>query len=262
MIAKKLYAGFSVLALSALLMTGCGDSALANKVHSVADLQGKKIGVQTDTTGDAYAGDIENATVERYQKAEDGIKALQQGVVDAVIVDMETAKLFVEQYQDVEILGENFLDEEYAIAMPLGSMTLKEEIDSALKALRVNGTMQKIKSNYEGDERGQHPYEINDQVDRSKGKLVMATNAEFPPFEYTEEGNIVGFDVDMANAVCDYLGYELQIVDMAFDSVIPAVMGGQADIAVAALSVTEERQQQVLFSDAYETTHQVIVVRK
>lgn len=262
MLTKKFAAGLSALTLSLLMLTACGKNDLENTVHSVADLTGKTIGVQLGTTGDTLAGDIEDATVEKYNKAADGVQALKQGKIDAVIVDLETAKAFVDKNDDIEILDEDFADEEYAIAIKLENTALQTEINGALKALTDDGTLQSIKSNYEGDEKGEHPYEIKADADRSKGTLVMATNAEFPPYEERKGDEIVGFDVDMMNAVCDYLGYELQIEDMAFNSVIPAVQSGKADVGVAGMTVTPDREKNVLFSDNYAVTHQVIIVRK
>ena len=96
----------------------------------------------------------------------------------------------------------------------------------------------------------------------SKDKIKFGTNAEFPPYEERQRGDIVGFDVDMMNAVCDYLNYELLIEDMAFDSVIPAVQSGKADVGVAGLSVTPDREKNVLFTNNYAVTHQVVIVRK
>lgn len=90
----------------------------------------------------------------------------------------------------------------------------------------------------------------------------MATNAEFPPYEYKEGSDIVGFDVDMMTAVCQKMGYELEIENMLFNSIIPAVKSGKADVGVAGMTVTEDRQQNVLFSDSYTTTHLVVMVRK
>ena len=79
----------------------------------------------------------------------------------------------------------------------------------------------------------------------------MATNAEFAPYEFKEEGKIVGFDVDMMTAVCDILGKELVIDDMAFDSIIAAVDSGKADVGVAGMTVTEDRLKNVNFTDSY-----------
>ena len=80
--------------------------------------------------------------------------------------------------------------------------------------------------------------------------------------ELKEEGEIVGFDVDMMRAVCDILGKELVIDDMAFDSVITAVVTGKADVGVAGMTVTEDRLKNVNFSDSYTKANQVVIVRK
>ncbi len=258
----KKYAAFSALALSFLLLTGCGSGIPANKVHKIADLKGKNIGVQSGTTGDTLAGDVEEATVTPYDKAADAIDALVKGEIDAVIVDSETADNFISKNANITTLKEFFAEEQYAIAMKLDNTTLQSEINSALSALDNNGTLRRIKDNYEGDGKGQHPYQIKTDVDRSKGTLIMATNAEFPPYESHQGEMIVGYDIDMMNAVCDYIGYSLQIEDMAFEDVLPAVAEGKADVGVAGLSVTEERQKQVLFSDVYAKTNQVVIVRK
>lgn len=93
-----------------------------------------------------------------------------------------------------------------------------------------------------------------------KTTLVMATNAEFPPYEYYEGEDIVGIDAEFAAAIAEKLGMELKIEDMAFDSIIPAVQSGKADFGAAGMTVTEERKTQVDFSDTYYTGRQVIIV--
>ena len=96
------------------------------------------------------------------------------------------------------------------------------------------------------------------------GKLVMATNAEFPPYEFHDtvdgEDVIMGVDADVARAICDYLGLELVIEDMSFDSVLTAVQSGKADVAFAGITVTEERKQMVDFTDTYCEARQVVIV--
>ena len=92
------------------------------------------------------------------------------------------------------------------------------------------------------------------------GKLVMATNAAFPPYEYMEGGKIVGIDAEIAAAIAKKLGLELQIDDMEFDSITEAVKGGKADIGLAGMTVTEERKEEVDFTVSYATGVQVIIV--
>ena len=92
--------------------------------------------------------------------------------------------------------------------------------------------------------------------------LVMCTNASFPPYEYVEGDKLVGIDADIAAAICEKLGYDLQIDDMEFDSLIAAVQSGKADFAMAGMTVTEERQQMINFSDSYATGIQSVIVKE
>ena len=95
----------------------------------------------------------------------------------------------------------------------------------------------------------------------SSKKLVMATNAAFPPYEYVEGNEIIGIDAEIAKLIADDIGRELIIEDMAFDSVIAAVQTGKADIAMAGLTITEDRKQNINFSDPYTEAAQVIIVK-
>lgn len=99
-----------------------------------------------------------------------------------------------------------------------------------------------------------------DSKEEDKKTLVMATNAEFPPYEYYEGDKIVGIDAEFAAAIAEKLGMELKIEDMAFNSVISAVQSGKADIGVAGLTVDETRKKSVDFTDTYYTGRQVIIV--
>lgn len=90
--------------------------------------------------------------------------------------------------------------------------------------------------------------------------LVMATNAEFPPYEYYEGGEIVGIDAEIAQAIADKLGMELTIEDMEFDSIIAAVQSGKADFGMAGMTVTDERKESVSFTTSYATGVQVVIV--
>ena len=93
------------------------------------------------------------------------------------------------------------------------------------------------------------------------GELHMATNAAFPPYEMTDDaGGYEGIDVEIATAIADKLGLTLVVDDMDFASVIAAVQSGKADMAMAGLTVNEERKQNVDFTDSYSTGVQVIIV--
>lgn len=251
-------------ACMAMSLAACGKSA-PNTVFSVDDLPGKNIGVQLGTTGDIYASDYEEegSTIERYNKGNDAVQALKQGKIDCVIIDSQPALKFVEKNDDLMILDEEFAIEEYAMAISKENSELKDSINVALAELKSEGTLDAIISNYIGDDtKGKTPYVSPEDVDRSNGKLVMATNAAFEPYEFYEGEKIVGIDADMAQAICDKLGYELVIEDMEFDSIINAVQSGKADVGVAGMTVTEDRLKSIDFTDTYTTATQVIIVRK
>ena len=92
--------------------------------------------------------------------------------------------------------------------------------------------------------------------------LIMATNAEFPPYEYFENDAIVGIDAEIAALIADKLGMELEIVDVAFDSIIPGVQSGKYDMGMAGLTVNEERLEKVNFSTSYATGIQAVIVKE
>jgi len=261
---KKITAPLLAVATSASLVA-CGGKVPENKVFSVDDLAGKKIGVQLGTTGDIYATDYEEegSTIERFNKGNDAVQSLKQGKVDCVIIDQQPALAFVEKNSDLKILDEDFAVEDYAICIAKENSALKDQINAAIATLKENGTLQQIIDNYIGDDtKGTCPYVSPENVDRSNGTLIMATNAAFEPYEYFEDNAIVGIDAEMAQAICDILGMELQIDDMEFDSIINAVQSGKADIGVAGMTITEDRLQNIDFTDPYTTATQVIIVRK
>lgn len=90
--------------------------------------------------------------------------------------------------------------------------------------------------------------------------LKMGTNAAFPPYEYYEDEQIVGIDAEVAAAIAEKLGYDFEIVDMDFDALIPSVVSGKIDMVLAGMTVTEERQQNVDFTNSYATGVQVVIV--
>lgn len=101
---------------------------------------------------------------------------------------------------------------------------------------------------------------------KEKGKLVMATSADYPPYEWhlMKDGKdeIVGFDVEIAKAIAQEMGVELEVKDLDFDGIIPSIASGQADIGIAGMSTTPEREEAANFSIPYFENEQVVLVRK
>ena len=97
---------------------------------------------------------------------------------------------------------------------------------------------------------------------KNEHELVLATEAGFAPYEYYEDGKVVGVDIDIAKEIAKELGKELVIKDVSFDFVINEVKSGKADFAAAGISITPEREKEVDFTIEYTTSNQVVVVKK
>ena len=270
--AVKLMALILLLATVFTVMLNISAPSLVNaagentgKVSSSADLPGKRIGVQLGTTGDTIATEYEKkndgTTVQRFNKAADAVQALKQGKVDCMILDKLPSQYFLNQNSDIKMLDEELQKESYAMCVKKGNKELLDKLNAAIDKLDKDGTLESIEKNFTGseDELGKTPYKAKD-VERN-GKLVVATNAEFAPYEYRENGEITGIDMQIVQAIADELGMELKIEDMHFDSIIAAVQSGKADLGAAGMSVTEDRKKNVDFTKEYTETSQVIIVK-
>ena len=259
---KKVVAA-ALAAMCVVSMAACGSEKKEVSVSTQDDLKTLTIGVQQGTTGDLTCSDIVNqeSQIKRYPKGAAAVQALKTGKLDCVVIDTQPAEKFVEKNDDLKIVSDLFEDEQYAICVKKGNTELLESMNQALAELKSEGTLDKIINNYIG-EVGSCQYESPENVDHSKGELVMATNAEFEPYEYHDGDSIVGIDVDIATAICDKMGYSLKVEDMEFDSILPSIEAGKADFGAAGMTVTEERKQNVDFTDTYANASQVVIVRK
>ena len=96
----------------------------------------------------------------------------------------------------------------------------------------------------------------------AKEKIYVGTNAEFPPFEYLEKGEITGFDIELMNEMGKVLDAEVKVQDMAFDGLLPALQMKKVDVVIAGMTATEERKKTVAFTQPYYTASQVIIVKE
>ncbi len=264
----------STAASSSAASSTAADSAAASEAGStqsivaLEDLKGKTVGVQLGTTGDIYmsdeiGGSLDIAAVEQYNKAADAVQALLSNKIDAVCIDDQVAKKFIEANPDtLTILDTAYAVEDYAICVSKDRTDLTSSLNEAIAELKADGTLDAILDKYINKTEGAAGYVTPEGTEYPNGTLVMATNAAFEPYEYIENGEVIGIDAEFGKAICDKLGYELQIEDMEFDSIIPAVQSGKADFGMAGMTVTEERLQNIDFTDSYCTGVQSIIVLK
>lgn len=148
-------------------------------------------------------------------------------------------------------------NEEYAFGVKKDDPELLKSVNDFIASIKEDGTLDKVMGNYfgEGTPEGVTSAEANSGADQ----LVVVTNAEFAPFEYTDGGIYYGVDMELAKLLADYLGKELVIMNVDFDSVCLTVGEGLADIAMAGLTINETRTQSVTFSDSYYTASQYLI---
>ena len=97
---------------------------------------------------------------------------------------------------------------------------------------------------------------------KKRGKLVVGTSADWPPYEYVDNGKVVGIDIDIAGKIAERLGVGLGVRDMKFSALIEAVKRGDVDIVIADMSITPNREKQVLFSIPYQADSSVVIARR
>lgn len=148
--------------------------------------------------------------------------------------------------------------EEYAFGVDKQQPELLESVNKFIAEIKADGTFEEICNNYFGD--GTPVAITSATYDANKDQLVVATNAAFEPFEFMEGENYYGIDLEIAAKLAEYLGQELVIQNMDFDAVCLAVGQQKCDIAMAGLTIKEDRLEYVNFSDSYYSASQKIIV--
>ena len=225
-----------------------------------------KIGIQGGTTSEMYAKVLKNVEVVPFDTF--GLAALdmKNGNVDYVMVDRTTANALCNEIDGIEIVEIPFSSEYYGIGVDPAQDSLKADINQVLaeNALQIEAIKAKYAAGLEAAYVGVTSATKN--LDNTAGQLVVATNAEFPPFEYVETVDSVptyyGIDMEIAALIAEELDLELVIEDMAFDSVVAAVGKNGVDIAMSGITITAERLAVINFTNPYYTESVVLVCKE
>lgn len=221
---------------------------------------GVNIGGQSGTTGLMYAECLKGCNVSPYDTFALAAQDLKNGKVDYVIVDGATGESLVKDIDGLKLIKEVPLSSEYyGIAVDKSQATLLADINGVLesKATEINAIIQKYLN---GETEKYATYESPEiDLDNQAGQLVMATNAEFPPFEYLAGNKYTGIDVEIAMLIAQELNLELVIKDMLFDAVVTSVGNNGIDIGMSGLTITAERKKTVNFTNSYYIESQYVL---
>ncbi|MBQ9526080.1 MAG: transporter substrate-binding domain-containing protein [Fretibacterium sp.] len=238
-----------------------------NPLRGVEQLKTERLAAQRGTVGQFIAedllGDKKAELLTTYEKYVDAIASLRQGKVRAVVMDELPAKRFLSEVAGLTLMDEALSEESYAIGFKKGNAGLLGQVNKALSELKADGTLAAIFDKYlNGDVGAISPEGIDLNKGAKGGRLVVGTEAGFAPYELKVGSGYIGIDIEMCAAIAKKLGRELVIENMNFDALPMAVSTGKVDMICAGITVTEERKENMDFSDNYvEGARQVAVVR-
>lgn len=253
---------FLLMIICLVSLCACSKDKVANTVFSPEDLPGKMAGVLENTPAYCNRENFEDngMSIRSYTDSQLILDALVSGTLDCAIMDDYAAESLITRFSKVEILEEPAVSENYSIITAPESAALLSVIDRAMDALILDGTITSIVDSYISGTDYTYTSPADIHYDNS---ITLAVNTIGVPFAYHNEyGEIVGMDIDIARAVCDYMGVGLTIRDAGGDNLYSFIRRGSADFAMGQLVKTDETQDLVGFSQSYYTCTQVIIVRK
>ena len=229
----------------------------------------KFIGVQGGTTGQYFVDGSEDWGFDgikgyhskQYQNPGLAIQDMKNNTIKYVMTDQAPALALSKSISGIKTINIPLSSEEYAFAIDKNQPELLKKVNDALNALKENGTLDKIFEAYSTGVGITPVYSAKINHSNPEKQFVVATNAEFNPFEYREGDKFLGIDMEIASAIAKYLNLELVIEDMDFDSVVLSVGKNDVDVGMAALTVNETRKKSVNFSSSYYNAAQVLITK-
>lgn len=226
------------------------------KYKSIAELDGKPIGVQTgvDEWAKFVSKHLPNSEIVYYDTFADIAAALKSKKIEAFLIDEPVFNYMAAEDNNLARIDEK-IDDTYDIAYGFPKTekgrTLCDEMSEYIRSLKESGELDAIIAKWEGADESAKTIPDYKNFPAPKGVLTMATEGEYPPFNYYIGNEITGFEIDMAARFCEAKGYGLKVASMAWYGIINALASGKYDFAGAYLAPAEEHSGQIFFSEPY-----------
>ena len=240
------------LAMTAcLLFAGCG---AREKITRLDQLEGKEIAVPTGTIADKLVlSRLPKAKFKYFNSVMDAAMAVSSGKVDAAAYDEPILRNLAAKNGGLAVLPEMVTTDQYGFAVRLDRPDLKQAADSVIAELRKNGTYNEMLARWL-PKSGAPAAMPELPAAGGKGVLTFGTAAVTEPFSFIDGSrNVVGFDIEIARRIAQRLGLKLEVVNMDFGGMIPALAAGKVDMIGACITLTDERAKKVLFTEPYYT---------
>lgn len=256
-IMKKVFASMTAVSMAAAVMlAGCGSSNSAKKTTTAASTQEASTEAVTEKATEAATE--KNTEAKSGESSEEASSESASEEASSEASTKEAAAKTDDEDAKVRVIDIDLTSEQYAFGVNKDETDLLEKTNEFIAKIMEDGTFDEICDHYFGD--GEPVMVKSAEYDESKDQLVVATNAGFEPFEFMKGEDYCGIDMEMASLLADYLGKELVIQNMDFDAVCLSVGQGKCDIAMAGLTITESRKDQVAFTDSYYNASQKLIV--
>ena len=259
---RKIFASMTAVSMAAAVMlAGCGSNSSDKKTTTAASTTAteaateKKTEKETEKATEKASEEVSSEEASSEEVSSEN--ASSEGEASSEASSKEDAAK-VDENAKVRVIDINLTSEEYAFGVDKEQPELLEKTNEFIAKIMEDGTFDEICNHYFGD--GEPVMVKSAEYDESKDQLVVATNAGFEPFEYMKGEDYCGIDMEMAALLADYLGKELVIQNMDFDAVCLAVGQQKCDIAMAGLTITDSRKDQVTFTDSYYNASQKLIV--
>lgn len=234
-----------------LSLTGCGTES-----EQISDLSmltgGKTFAVPTGTVADQFVLDkFPDAKIKYFNSALDCALAAKNNKVDAGVYDKPILENIAAKNGELSVLPEVLVEDNYGFAVQPQNTELKTVIDQVVQKRKTDGTYDDMYKRWFPKQGVPAPMP-DIPLTNNKGTLRMGTAAVTEPMSFVDGSqNIVGFDIELAKYIAQEMDMQLEIVDMEFGALIPALRADKVDMIAAGLSITEERAKKVLFSESY-----------
>lgn len=261
---KRLLYKLSLIAttcLLTLLLASC-DGSQKEKITDLQQLNDKEFGVPTGSVADKLVlSKFADAKFQYFNSVLDSAIAVKQGKIDAAAYDEPILKNIAAKNPGLIVLPEMITKDDYGFAVRLEDSTLKTAIDSVVQELKANGDYDLMVKRWLPETGAPKPMPTIETG--NNGVLRFGTSAITEPFSFVDESQkVVGIDIEIASLVAKKLNKKLEIVNMEFGSMIPALAAGKVDMIGACITITADRSRKVLFSAPYYTGGIAAIVKK
>lgn len=258
----KLVRACGIVLLTCMLLSifGCGQKE--KQITEVSELDGKTICAVMGSVNAApvkQREDLSEAKIVYATSNSNALAMLLVGKADAFVSDYVIAQTLHGKYSSVTVIDEMLDEAYYGIAFPKGS-ALCDEFSLVIDRLKNDGTVEYLIEKWMGGD--PELKSVSEQAwEAENGTLKCCVNPDAEPLCYKKDGQLLGFDVELIQIIAEELGYGVEFHENEFDDLLPSVSAGQADFAVSAITITDERKENVDFSEGYLDAGTVLMVR-